>query len=408
MARAIERLTAGKVRLTTKPGMYPDGLGLFLRIGPTGAKSWIYRYADGKTASGHQRNREMGLGPVHTIGLAEARERARLQRQLRLDGADPIDTRKAARLPRAMTFRDCAVAFMASMEKGWSAKSRSQWKSTLETYAFPVIGELPTGTVDKPAVLRVIAPLWNEKTETARRLRGRIESIIGWAVQHGHRAEGANPAAWKGALEFAGLPHRDKIAKTEHYAAMPYAEVPAFLAALRARKFRTKGIPARALEFAILTATRAGEVTGATWLEIDLEAQLWTIPAERMKMGREHRVPLSEAAVAILQALPRKGLKVFLGCSPNAMPYVLATMPESQGVTQHGFRSSFRDWCAEQGVAREVAEAALAHSKGSAIVSAYERTDFLDRRRGVMQAWAEYCGGEDPAENVVRLAGRAS
>jgi integrase len=407
MARAIERLTAGKVRLTTKPGMYPDGLGLFLRIGPTGAKSWIYRYADGKTVSGHQRNREMGLGPVHTIGLAEARERARQQRQLRLDGGDPIAARQATRSVKAMTFRDCAVAFMASMEKGWSAKSAAQWQSSLETYVYPVIGELPIGAVDKPAVLRVIAPLWNDKTETANRLRARIESIIGWSVQHGHRAEGANPAAWKGALEFAGLPRRDKIAKTEHFAAMPYAEVPAFMAALRARKFRTKGIPAKALEFAILTAARAGEVTGATWVEIDLEARLWTIPAARMKMGREHRVPLSDAAVAILQSLPRKGPKVFPGCSGNAMPYVLATMPESQDITQHGFRSSFRDWCAEQGVAREVAEAALAHAKGSAIVSAYERTDFLDRRRGIMQAWADYLAGALVESNVIALAGRA-
>lgn len=403
MAREIERLTAGKVRLAIKPGMYADGLGLFLRIGPTGAKSWIYRYADGKTGSGRQRNREMGLGPLHTIGLAEARERARQQRQVRLDGGDPIATRRAARPAKAMTFREAAAAYMASMEKGWSRKSAEQWRASLETYAYPVIGELAIGAVDKPAVLRVIAPIWNDLTETANRVRARIESIIGWAVQNGHRPEGANPATWKGALEFAGLPPRGKIARTEHFAAMPYAEVPAFMATLRARKFRTAGIPAKALEFAVLTAARANEITGAVWPEIDLEARLWTIPAERMKMARSHRVPLSEAALTILQALPRKGPKVFPGCSGNAMPYVLSTTSGGADVTQHGFRSSFRDWCAEQGVAREVAEAALAHAKGDAVLSAYERTDFLDRRRPIMQAWASFCAGSAASGNIVQL-----
>jgi integrase len=410
MAREIERLSAAKVKMATAPGMYHDGLGLFLRIGPTGAKSWIFRFADGKTGSGKQRNRDMGLGPLHTVSLAEARERARQQRLIRLDGQDPIAIRKAARPVKLMTFREAAAAYMKSMEQGWSAKSAAQWLASVSTYAYPIIGETAVGAVDKPAVLRVISPIWHEKTETASRVRSRIESVLGWAIQHGHRGDGPNPAAWKGALEYAGLPAKAKIAKVEHLAAMPWKDVPAFMTVLRARRFRTAGIPAKALQFAVLTAARANEVTGAMWSEIDTEARLWVIPADRMKGGVKHEVPLSEAAVELLAGLKRSGPKVFPNCSGNAMPYIMQTTTDGQqappvggqGFTQHGFRSSFRDWCSETGIGDRLAETALAHKLKDATEGSYHRTNLVEQRRPIMQAWADFLSGET-TEKVVNL-----
>jgi integrase len=403
MAREIERLSAGKVQRASEPGMYPDGAGLFLRIGPSGAKSWIFRYADGKTASGQQRNRDMGLGPVHTFGLAEARERAKQQRQLRDNGGDPITARNAAReaaraLKATMDFAEAAEAYMTAMEPSWSRDWAAQWRSSLKEYAYPIIGILPIASIDRPAVLRVITPIWNDKTETASRVRARIEAVIGWAIQHGHRPEGANPAAWKKALEHA-LPKKTKIAKVEHHPALPYADLPAFMAALRVRS----GMPARALRFTILTAARTGETIGALWSEIDLEAGTWIIPAGRMKGGRQHVVPLSDAALAILAALPRKGEKVFPGVSGNAMPYILRTTPGGQSVTVHGFRSSFRDWAAENGISRDLAEASLAHNDKGATEAAYNRTSLIEQRRPVMASWAQFCAGEADGAKVVQL-----
>jgi integrase len=260
------------------------------------------------------------------------------------------------------------------------------------------------GEVDKAAVLRVITPIWSTKTETASRVRARIENIIGWAMQQGHRPEGPNPAAWRGALQFAGLPKKSKVAPVEHQPALPWSELPDFIARLRGRHWREgQGLPAKALEFAILTAARTGEVIGARWSEIDLEARLWTIPAERMKAGREHRVPLSGAAMAILEGLERKGTKVF-PVSDGAMLYVLQTTAGGADVSVHGFRSTFADWAMEQTDApHEVREMALAHAVGDKVEKAYRRGDLFEKRRRLAEAWAAFCAGEPSGTNVVSL-----
>ena len=402
MARAVQRLTPGKVQKTTTPGMYADGAGLYLRIGPNGAKSWVYRYSDGRTASGQQRHRDMGLGPLHTIGLAEARERARQQRTLRLDGADPITARRhesdacVVEAAKAMTFKQCGEAFVAAHLAGWkNPKHAAQWPSTLQTYVYPIFGALPVQAIDTGLVMKAIEQIWTVKPETAGRVRGRIEVILDWARVRGYRA-GENPARWKGHLDHL-LPARSKVAKVEHHAAIPYAELPVFVAGLRQRE----GVAARALEFAILTAARTGEVIGATWQEIDSEARLWTIPGTRMKAGKEHRVPLSEAAVALLKGLERKGAKVF-PASNMAMLMLLRRMKRGE-LTVHGFRSAFSDWCAEQtNTPSEVREMALAHAVADRVEAAYRRGDLFDKRRQLADAWSRYCAGTAET-NVVQL-----
>jgi integrase len=394
MTRAIERLSSGavqKARGRDKPYYLADGGGLYLRIAPSGAASWVFRY----TTAG--RMTDMGLGPLHTIGLKEARERARAQRLIRLDGGDPIAVRRAGKPVASKSFRECADLYMAAMAPGRADKTKAQVAASFATYVYPIIGDMPIGAVDKRAVLDVLEPIWSSKLETAQRVRNRVENVIAWATQHGHRPEGANPAAWKGALQFAGLPTRQKT--VEHLAAMPYGDVPAFMKVVRARVFRTSGIPAKALEFLILATARQGEVVGATWQEIDTEARLWVIPAERMKMRQEHRVPLSDAALALLAALPRNGPRIFPGCSGNAMKYVMETSGVT-GLTVHGFRSSFRDWCAETGIRQELAEAALAHNDKSATEAAYNRTALVEQRRPVMVAWARFIAGQDDAKVI--------
>ncbi len=279
--------------------MLADGGGLYLLVAAGGSRSWIYRYRQGG------RLRDMGLGPVHTVNLAEAREKARLCRLLRLDGGDPLDARSAQRsaaridAAKAMTFRQCAEAYIAAHRAAWrNPKHAAQWPATLAAYVYPVFGSLPVAAVDTGLVAKAIEPIWATKPETAGRVRGRIESVLDWAATRGYRT-GANPARWRGHLENL-LPARSKMATIAHHAALPYAELPAFMAELR----RQQGAGARALEFAILTAARTGEVIGAAWPEIDLSGRLWTIPAARMKGGREHRVPLADAALAILEEMP--------------------------------------------------------------------------------------------------------
>lgn len=410
MARTIGKLTPAKVKNARKPGLYGDGGGLYLNVGPTGGKSWIFRYMlDGKAHA-------MGLGALHTIGLADARERAAAERKNRLDGIDPLGARIAKRQARrlaaasAITFKACAGKYIVAHRAGWrNAKHAAQWESTLATYAYPVIGALPVAAIDTGHVTRILEPIWNEKAETAGRVRGRIEAVLDYAKVHGWRT-GENPARWKGHLDQA-LPARAKVSKVEHHAALPWGEIGAFMVELD----KQDGMAALVLRFAILTAARTGEAIGARWSEIDMQAAVWTIPPERIKAGKEHRVPLSDDALAVLgeaAKLRQDGpdAPVFPAArsgkplSNMALLMLLRRMGRDD-LTAHGFRSSFRDWAAETGWPDDLAEAALAHTLGK-VQAAYQRGDLLDRRRKLMAAWAAFCarvvavGG-----NVVELRG---
>jgi integrase len=405
MVRALHRLSNLKVERAKRPGMYADGGSLYLRVAEGGSKQWIFRY----TVNG--RNRDMGLGPVHTLTLAEARERATEARKLRLDGIDPIANKRArvaalrAADAKAKTFADCVKGFIEDNESSWtSVKHRRQWETSLIKYAYPILGSLPVAAIDTPLVLRVLKPIWDAKRETASRLRGRIENVLGWATVHHYRS-GDNPARWNGLLEHA-LP---AVVKGDHHAALPYTQVASFMQALR----KDTGIVARALEFITLTAVRLGEASGATWDEIDLEAKTWTIPASRMKADQEHRVPLSDAAISVLKTVReiRQSDYVFAGFKPgrpiggDALRELIKKLAGAD-VTVHGLRSTFRDWAAEQtNVQREVAEMALAHAIPDAVEAAYRRGDLFDKRRKLMGAWAAYCANvEADAGKVVALA----
>lgn len=411
MARLIEKLSPLAVSKATKPGYYGDGAGLWLQVSASGSKSWIFRY----TLAGKQR--EMGLGATHTITLAAARAQAKQCRLMLRDGKDPLDARKAAKLAEAvakarmMTFDQCAAAYIAAHRGSWkNAKHASQWENTLTTYATPIIGALPVADVDTALVVKVLSPIWQCKTETATRLRGRIESILDWATVSKHR-QGENPARWRGHLENL-LADPSRVARVVHHPALPWQEVGAFMAELRARE----GIAARAVEFAILTAARSGEVRGATWDEIDLKAGLWTIPAVRMKGKREHRVPLSPPLLALLNATPRLDALIFpgrrsgTGLSDMSLTAVLRRMGRT-AITVHGFRSTFRDWCAESvanSFPREVCEHALAHSLPDKVEAAYRRGDLLEKRVMLMQAWAGYCGTVPTTAPVTAIRGQAA
>lgn len=394
--RTLGKLSTARVR-TAKPKsgrralMLGDGGNLYLQATVTADgsvnRSWLFRYEiDG-------RRREMGLGPTHTVSLVEAREQARTLRQQLLDDIDPLAARQARRQAaaaesaRRKTFRECAEDFIAAHADGWrNPKHRAQWTSSLATYAYPVLGSLAVSDIEVAHVLRVLEPIWRTVPETASRVRGRIEKVLGYATVRGYR-HGDNPARWVGHL--AGvLPAKGKIKKVEHHAALPYPEMPTFMAALRGRN----SVSARALEFLILTACRNGEVVGATWDEIDLKAKTWTIPAARMKSAREHRVPLSQPALAVIEhmATARHDARVF-PCSKTAVLDV--TRNVRSGCVPHGFRSSFRDWASEQtAFPHEVCEQALAHTISNAVERAYRRGDLFDKRRRLMQAWADFCG----------------
>jgi Arm DNA-binding domain/Phage integrase family len=313
MARTLNRLKAAKLQ-TTKSGMYPDGGGLWLQVTSRAGRSWLFRYrvVDPTHPKGY-RERYHGLGPAHTISLDEAREKARECRKLRLAGIDPIEHREAEHRQRlleaakSMTFDQCAAAYVEAHESAWTNPvHRRQWRNTLRDYVSPILGPLPVQSIDTGLVLKVIEPLWKTVPETASRLRGRIESVLDWATARNYRT-GDNPARWKGHLDHL-LPARTKVRKVKHHAAMPYTELPDFMTSLRAQE----GVGARCLEFAILTAARSGEALGARWNEI--RGGVWTIPAERMKAGKEHRVPLSKAALAILDQVPRGGRFRLSGC----------------------------------------------------------------------------------------------
>ena len=388
------KLTALGVAKLKTPGMYGDGGGLWLQVTGKGGKSWIFRFTlDGKA-------REMGLGSAMTFSLAEARDKALTCRKFCAEGIDPIearnDRRDAARIEaaKAITFRQCATTYIEAHRAGWrNAKHAAQWAATLDTYAHPAFGDLPVQAVDTALVMKAVEPIWATKPETAIRVRGRIESILDWAATRGFR-RGENPARWKGHLANL-LPKRSRVKKVEHHAALPFTEVPAFMDALAEQP----GVSARALAFTILTAARTGETIGATWSEIDLDAGAWTVPAERMKAGAEHRVPLSDPALQILREMAaiRSGDFVFPGgkrgrpLSNMAMLKTLERMGRDD-LTVHGFRSSFRDWASETtAFPSEVVEAALAHTIESKVERAYRRGDLFQKRRELMGAWAQHC-----------------
>jgi integrase len=338
-----------------------------------------------------------------TLNLVEAREKARLLRQQLVDGIDPFTARRQAKQERlaklaaearAMTFKQCAEACMKSHADGWkNAKHAAQWRSTLETYAYPVLGDLAVDDIATAHVVRVLQPIWKEKPETASRVRGRIEKVLGWATVRGFRS-GDNPARWRGHLQelFAA---KAKVRPVNHHAALPYTDAPAFMADLRSRN----SLSARALEFTILTGVRTGETIGATWDEIDFAAKTWTIPASRMKAGKAHKVPLSDRAAEILASLPREGEHIF-PLSNMAMLELLRGM--RPGTTVHGFRSTFRDWAAERtSYPNHVAEAALAHTIGDKVEKAYRRGDLFEKRRRLMADWSTWCSRPGPTSATV-------
>jgi integrase len=383
-------LTVLEVAKLKTPGRYADGGGLYLNVSNTGSKSWLFRYKrDGK---GHW----MGLGSIDTYSLAEARERARWARQLIGGQRDPIAEKRAAQAAltvqqlKAMTFREAALNFLATdkIEGLKNDKARQQWRSTLEQYAFPIIGDLPLQSIDSALVLQALLPVWKRIPETGSRLRGRIERVFGWAMPL-KLYDGPNPASREVLKD-----HLPAKAKAKHHQAVPYAELPAFMVDLKARE----GMSAKALEFTILTAVRTNETIGAQWSEFDLDAAVWTIPAARMKAKRDHRVPLCKRAVDLLRTLPtanrRKGFVFINGgglpLSNMAMLELLRGM--APGTTVHGFRSSFSDWARDMtAYPRDVIEMALAHTIKDKSEAAYRRGDALDKRRELMGDWSGYC-----------------
>ena len=406
----LHRLTQADLRRTA-PGLYADGGNLYLQVTVNGEnvnRSWIFRFAfNGK-------RREMGLGAVHTIGLKDARAKAEELRKLVYEGCDPIaerDAQKAAlaaATAKRVTFDYCAASYSRAHSPKWSAKHAYQWSSSMARFASPVLGKLPVDAIDVGLVVKVLEPIWHERPETASRLRGGIESVLAWASVRGFR-QGDNPARWTNHLEEL-LPSRREILPVEHFAALAYREVPGLMAKLRERS----GVAERALEFLILTAGRSGEVLGARWDEIDRAERVWSVPAERTKGRREHRVPLCDRALAILDEMrlcSRNGF-VFpserrenLGESP--MRELLKRL--GYKATIHGMRSAFRDWAGEQtNFAREVCEAALAHAVGNKVEQAYRRRDALEKRRRLMSAWAEYCSKSIGAGATVTPLRKAS
>lgn len=408
MPRKAKTLSAIEVRRLVKPGLHavgePDGLLLQVRPAAGGgvARSWILRTLVG----GKRRN--IGLGSFEDVSLTQARELAReMKLGIRQKGADPVAERQQARQARARrqaipSFDKAAAQLIEAKAPGFrNPKHLAQWRSTLQSYAIPHLGAMPVDQIEVADVLACLNPIWETVPETARRVRGRIEAVLALATVRGWRS-GDNPAAWRGHLQHVLA----KVGATEHHAALPFAELPEFWPQLAARE----GMAARALQFLILTACRSGEVRGAKWAEIDLEAAVWTIPRDRMKAGKEHRVPVSPLGLALLQGLPRVNDLVFPAprggeMSDATLAAVMKRMERTE-ITVHGFRSTFRDWAGETtSFDRETIEHALAHRLKDKTEAAYSRGTQFDKRRALMQAWGEFATGTAPASNVVRLRG---
>lgn len=402
MARELNKLTAIQVKAEKRKGLHHDGGGLYLQVASSGAKSWLFCYRF------NGRDREMGLGALTTVSLAEARVKMQDARKLITMKIDPLDAKKAAETStkiealKGATFRECANAYIEAHKGAWrSEKATKQWGRFFEKYAYPVIGDLPIHAVDLDLVLKILQPIWATKTETADRIRNRIERILDFAKVRGYR-QGENPARWRGHLDQL-LPRPSKIAKVRHYPALPYVDVGDFVLALQ----QSKNIGGLALAFTILTCVRTNEAMGAKWTEIDFKTKTWTIPAHRMKTAIEHRVPLTDRVIEILNLA--KLLTVPAGSNdiPSAwiFPSQRGNKPISNmamlmflrrlgrtDITVHGFRSTFRDWVAETtNFPREVAEAALAHVVENRVEAAYRRGDLFEKRRKLMEAWASYC-----------------
>jgi integrase len=413
------KLTEVKVTRLTKPGRTNDGGGLYLQVSNVSGRptqAWLFKFTSPLPhPSGRAKPwvREMGLGSISLYTLDEARERARQARQLVAAGLDPIEDRRAkkgaakAAAIKATTFAQATAAYIKDNASTWrgglNGHSASTWQQSLADFAFPVIGQLPVALIEKSHLIALLKPIWETKTVTAERVRGRIEAVLDYARGHGLRA-GDNPATWKGNLD-AVLPKPGKLTKVEHLKAMAYTDIPTFMAKLRT----TEGVTARLIEFTVLTASRASEASGALWSEFDLDESLWTVPAKRMKADRDHRVPLAPSALAILKSLPRNGELVFESVvakgRPISGPQVLKVLRAVAGdtpITLHGYRSTFKDWATDcTGTQKEIIEAALAHVIGDKTEEAYRRTDAIIKRGVLMDAWASYCGGEPAGAKVV-------
>lgn len=427
--RVTNRLTDLKVRTVAKkasPMRVPDGRGLYLEVHRNGTPSWVFRYTlpklNGAGVRVGSRERWAGLGSYPAVSLAEARDAADEMRRLLRAGQDPIEHRKREREARqeaerqaaagAVTFRQVAENYIEAHRAGWrNAKHAAQWGTTLETYTYSHFGDTPVRDIDVEMILRALRPIWTEKPETATRVRQRIEAVLDSATARGLRT-GENPARWRGHLDKL-LPKRSKVAAVKHHAAMSYDALPAFWTDLSARD----AMSARALAFTVLTASRSGEVRGATWGELDFDRALWTVPADRMKSRRSHRVPLPDIAVEILRSVEPKNAEanalIFPGSrgkpmSENTMRKYLIEDLEQPGLTVHGFRSTFRDWCGEEtSFPRELAELSLAHVIHDDTEAAYRRGDALDRRRKLMDAWASFCTSASQESKVLRMERRA-
>ena len=398
-----------------KPGLYSDGGGLCLQVSSFNTKSWVFRYMIAGRA------RKMGLGDFELVGLKKARDKRSAAYALVKDGIDPIDERaarlsaRAAEKAKALTFKECAESYIEAHKAGWkNAKHAAQWTATLETYAYPTIGKLQVQDIETVHIEKILRPIWNEKTETASRVRGRIEKVLDRAKALGLRS-GDNPARWTGHLSEL-FPAKSQVAPVEHHPAMPYAELPAFMAKLRAKD----SVSARALEFTILTTCRTGDSIGAIREELNLREKLWTIPKERVKgkkgaRRKDHVIPLSKAATAALDAVSEEGQYLFpggkegAGLSNAAMSELLKGMGYSPDyATVHGFRSTFKDWCSDMtSFPNEMSEVALSHTVSDKVEAAYRRGNMVERRRQMMEAWAKYCDGKAVGgNNVVAIGGK--
>jgi len=409
LRQVLNRLSPLEVKALEEPGYHHDGGGLYLQLTHGAGKSWVLRYAIGG------KRREMGLGPYPAVSLAAARKLASDARSLAKAGQDPIAARNAERArqrveeARGITFDKAVEQFLRGNEAGWrNEKHRKEWSKTIKVYASPLIGSLPVGSIDTSHVTKVLDPIWHKKTETASRLRGRIERVLDWSRVRGYRPSGENPARWRGHLEQI-YPGRSKVRPVVHHAAAPVDEMPEVYGRLCA----SDDVAALALRFIILTAARVGEAAGAMWAEIDLAGEMWTIPASRMKAGRPHRVPLSSEAIAILRKLSevRTGAAVFPGRAAHR-PLSTRTLLRALNIiagtqaTIHGFRSTFRDWAAERtNFPREVAEMALAHVIGSKVEAAYRRGDLIEKRAAMMAQWATFVTTPS-VDNVVSIGKR--